>query len=76
MSIRREDLPFIFKIISLLLILLIVNVRNKLNTDFQLANKLEVKEYNDASNYNLATQKFVKTSVYKGVGWDNLESAK
>jgi len=71
MSIRSADLPFILKISSLLIILLVVNVRNKMNTDFQLANKTELKTYENASNFE--TQNFVKTSKYKGVGWDNLE---
>ncbi|MDQ3393824.1 MAG: hypothetical protein M3512_06900 [Bacteroidota bacterium] len=74
MSIKKDDLSFIFKILSLLLILLVVNVRNKMDINFQLANKMEIKEYSPTEEYNIAAQKFVKSSVTTSVGWQSIEA--
>jgi hypothetical protein len=67
MSGRRSNLPFVLKIISLLGIILIVNVRNKLNSESQLSAKLEIKEINAVNNYNQAAQNFVKISMLSGM---------
>ncbi len=76
MSIRRGDLPFMLKIFSLLLILILVNIRNKMNIDFQLANQLEIKEYNITEDYSTTAQKFVKNNLSKGIIWENIEVSK
>ncbi len=76
MSIRRGDLPFMLKIFSLLLILILVNIRNKMNIDFQLANQLEIKEYNITEAYSTTAQKFVKNNISKGIIWENIEVTK
>jgi hypothetical protein len=67
MSGRRSNLPFVLKIISLLCIILIVNVRNKLNSESQLSAKLEIKEINAVNDYNQAAQNFVKISMLSGM---------
>lgn len=70
MSGRRSNLPFVLKIISLLCIVLIVNVRNKVNSDTQLAAKLEIreiKEINAVHDYNATAHNFVKITMAKGM---------
>ena len=67
MSGRRSDLPFVLKIISLLCIVLIVNVRNKVNLESQLTAKIENKEINVIQDYQVTAQNFVKVSLSKGM---------
>ncbi len=67
MSGRRSNLPFVLKIISLLCIVLIVNVRNKLNSESQLATKLEINEIKAVNDFNATAQNFVKISMATGM---------
>ncbi|CAN5133490.1 hypothetical protein BH23BAC1_BH23BAC1_00300 [soil metagenome] len=67
MSGRRSNLPFVLKIISLFCIVLIVNVRNKVNSESQLAAKFEVKEIHAVNDYKTTAHNFVKVSLAKGM---------
>jgi hypothetical protein len=47
-----------------------------MNIDFQLANQLEIKEYNITEDYSTTAQKFVKNNLSKGIIWENIEVSK